>query len=79
MKKPDKIYLNKLMIRPGMLYSAQFPPDETEEVYIRKEALLKWAIERKEQVSIGLNAYDMGEENGKAEILNALIDKLNSL
>lgn len=47
--------------------------------YIRKEALLEWAREKKDQVSIGLNAYDMGEENGKAEILNALIDKINSL
>lgn len=41
--------------------------------------MLEWAKEIKEQVSIGLNAYDMGEENGKAEMLNKLIEKIQSL
>lgn len=75
MKEPDKIYM------PNELLSEEWQKhvegEDTE--YIRKEALLKWAREKKDQVSIGLNAYDMGEENGKAEILNALIDKINSL
>lgn len=47
--------------------------------YICKDALMEWAKEMKEQVGLGLNAYDMGEENGKADILSALIDKLNSM
>ena len=72
---PDKIYM------PNELLSEEWQQhvegEDTE--YIRKEALLEWAREKKDQVSIGLNAYDMGEENGKAEILNALIDKINSL
>ena len=72
---PDKIYM------PNELLSEEWQKhvegEDTE--YIRKEALLEWAREKKDQVSIGLNAYDMGEENGKVEILNALIDKLNSL
>lgn len=75
MNAPDKIYM------PNELLSEEWQKhvegEDTE--YIRKEALLKWAREKKDQVSIGLNAYDMGEENGKAEILNALIDKINSL
>ena len=45
MKKPDKIYLNKYMIRPGMLRPAQFPADEPEFEYIRKDALLEWLEE----------------------------------
>lgn len=72
---PDKIYM------PNELLSEEWQKhvegEDTE--YIRKEALLEWAREKKDQVSIGLNAYDMGEENGKAEILKALIDKINSL
>ena len=40
MKLPDKVYLNKDMIRPGMLHPAEFPPDNPEEEYIRKEAVL---------------------------------------
>lgn len=46
MKAPDKIYLNKYMIRPGMLYPAQYPPDTPEFEYIRKDALLEWAKEK---------------------------------
>ena len=34
---PDKLYLNKFMIRPGMLYPAEFPPDNPEWEYIRSE------------------------------------------
>lgn len=44
-----------------------------------REELLEWAKKMKEQVSIGLNEYDMGEENGKAEMLNKLIEKIQSL
>lgn len=40
MKLPDKVYLNKYMIRPGMLHPAEFPPDNPAEEYIRKEAVL---------------------------------------
>lgn len=38
---PKKLYINKFMIRPGMLHPAEFPPDNPEQEYIRKEALLK--------------------------------------
>lgn len=75
MNAPDEIYM------PNELLSEEWQKhvegEDTE--YIRKEALLKWARGKKDQVSIGLNAYDMGEENGKAEMLNELIDKINSL
>ena len=45
----------------------------------QKEQMLKEVRTMKEQVGIGLNAYDMGEENGKAETLNKLIEKIESL
>lgn len=44
---PDKIYLNKYMLRNGMLYPAQPPADAPEEEYIRKDALLEWIDEYK--------------------------------
>ncbi len=44
---PDKIYLNKYMLRIGMLYPAQPPVDVPEEEYIRKDALLEWIDEYK--------------------------------
>lgn len=87
MKAPDKIYLS---VGKGEDWAyamwTQKTPEEQKfseldehEEYIRKDALLEWAKEMKEQVGLGLNAYDMGEENGKADILNALIDKLNEM
>ena len=38
---PDKLYINKYMIRPGMLHPAEFPPDNPEWEYIRKDALME--------------------------------------
>lgn len=80
MEAPDKIYLHpdiggREFIRPWLPRAA----NSESVAYIRKDALLEWAEEMKEQIGLGLNAYDMGEENGKADILNALIDKLNSM
>lgn len=49
MGMPDKIYLNKYMIRKGMMYPAQPPADVPEEEYIRKDALLEW-LENKAKV-----------------------------
>ena len=51
MSLPNKLYINKFMIRPGMLYPAEFPPDNPEEEYIRKDALLEWAKEIAENAS----------------------------
>lgn len=33
------------MIRPGMLHPAEFPPDNPEWEYIRKDALIEWIQE----------------------------------
>ena len=83
MKAPDKIYLemdkeiDKIHHLWGQLPVVHSGYEHIE--YIRKDALLEWAEEMKEHVGLGLNAYDMGEENGKAEMLNALIDKLKSM
>ena len=35
------------MMRPGMLYPAQYPADTPEFEYIRKDALLEWIDENK--------------------------------
>lgn len=78
MKIPDKLFVSSDSFGFMSAYYIENHPPYGEE-YIRKDTLLEWVKEMKEQVSIGLNAYDMGEENGKAEILNKLIDKLNSL
>lgn len=66
---PDKIYLNKYMLRKGMMYPAQLPADVPEEEYIRKDALMEWA-------------KDFKAKTGWYEIevaMDDLIDKLNSM
>ena len=67
---PDKIYLNKYMIRPGMLYPAQYPADTPEFEYIRKDTLLEWAKE----TYLNENASAIRKVCHKQ-----LIDKLNSM
>ena len=49
------------------------------EVYVKK-ADLETEIEKyKEETGIGLNAYSMGFENGKAKICNRLLSIINSM
>ena len=69
---PDKIYLNKYMLRKGMLYPAQPPADVPEKEYIRKDALLEWA---KGEMMPGNSA----EGKGWNWALQTLMDKIESL
>lgn len=82
---PDKIYLNKYMLRKGMMYPAQPPVDVPEEEYIRKDALLEWA---KEQMRIHenrileaaiTNTAKIGASISgiKRDMYQVFIDKLN--
>ena len=87
MNAPDKIYLNKYMIRPGMLYPAQYPADTPEFAYIRKDALLEWAKKQLESWGECINKVRdiQGLEksfefySGAKEQTELLIDKLNSM
>lgn len=47
--------------------------------YIRKKTILEWAESRKAKASIGLSEYDAGHENGICEVLNELINHIESL
>lgn len=73
MEMPDKIYLNKYMIRKGMMYPAEPPYDVLEEEYIRKDALLEWAKEWQKELPEGLGASMVHH------VLNEVIDKIESL
>ena len=67
---PDKLYINKYMIRPGMLHPAEFPPDNPEWEYIHKDALIVWLSKCKNNPAI----TDLQKGN-----IQELIDKINSL
>ena len=75
MKAPDKIYMpNELLSEE---WQRHIEGDDTE--YIRKDLLLEWANLEKDKTSIGLSEYDAGHENARMELLNDLIDKINTL
>lgn len=76
---PDKIYLNKYMIRPGMLHPAQYPADTLEVEYIRKDALLEWAKAYKEEADAAARGKTDNPSWGERVAMRALIDKINSL
>ena len=86
MNAPDKIYLNKYMIRPGMLYPAQYPADTQEFEYIRKDVLLEWLRKEYETMSWYYEKMkhvtgcigDTGS-SGKAEAYEKVINKIKSL
>lgn len=77
---PDKIYLNKYMIRHGMLYPAQYPADTPEFEYIRKDALLEWAKENEKRLGdlLTLNNQSL-VIGGKLYAYQELIEKIESL
>ena len=74
MKVPDKVWLNKLMIRHGMLLPAQFPTDESEFEYIRKDSLLEWAKTKLSHLQEDFDVY-----TGQRLILRELIEKINAI
>lgn len=71
---PDKIYLNKYMLRKGMLYPAQPPADVPEKEYICKDALLAFLNERRKGLSSG-DSFVAGER----KMLKEIIEKIESL
>lgn len=73
MEMPDKIYLNKYMIRKGMMYPAEPPYDVLEEEYIRKDALLEW-LEGKMTIEVATEGFVGGYDTALKDVIN----KLNS-
>jgi len=70
---PDKVYLNRFMIRPGMLRPAEFPPDTPEWEYIRLDfiqSLIRKKMKELPEEWIGKDAAKWAYN----EILSALID-----
>lgn len=63
---PDKIYLNKYMLRKGMLYPAQPPADVPEKEYIRKD-IVDETVKTAED-----HAYFAGQEKLREKMLEWL-------
>lgn len=47
--------------------------------YIRKDVVMDMLLKEKEETSIGLNEWENGLENGRMEVANSLINKINAL
>ena len=79
MEMPDKIYLNKYMIRKGMMYPAEPPYDVLEEEYIRKDALLEWLEQELTLRRRWFERYEDGEDLHACNELTKIIEKINSI
>ena len=74
MNAPDKIYIpNKIDFVSAAILKTKKEPDDI--TYIRKDALLEWAEEKKEKV----NADDGDFSFGYASAMIGLIDKIESM
>ena len=70
---PDKIYLNKYMLRRGMLYPAHPPADVPEKEYIRKDVLL-------DKLNLALKLRGDGDPNSDGvQTIKAMINYIESL
>lgn len=72
MKAPDKIYIPKEEIEERMPWISQPYTDDTnwDECYIRKDALLDWAMEKRK-------LYD--QTSSIRRVFDMVINKLNSM
>lgn len=91
-KAPDKIYVPIVNLgieegeHPAPLWWNKDKKSEHSDVvgtiaYIRKDALLEWANERKKNISEKQQKYPQDNDwyDGESFILDELIDKINSL
>ena len=74
MSLPNKLYINKFMIRPGMLHPAEFPPDNPEEEYIRVGALRQWMNDYLKIIEFTANSKEhiIGSMEAYQNIINRL-------
>ena len=78
MKFPDKLYINKYMIRPGMMRPAEYPPDTPDIEYVLKDALVEWLIEQRDYWA-SLDEQLVSGAIDKYEVYQEVIDKLNTI
>ena len=83
MKRAEDLYPNSSvadMPNDEDRFTHNFIMKEKREAY--KQAIddfTEFVIKQKENVGIGLCEYDMGFENGKYEMLNAILDELKQI
>ena len=76
---PDKLYINKYMIRPGMLHPAEFPPDNPEEEYIRKDSLWKPTPEQLEAMECAIIIFEGDGYNTIPGYLKEIYNQIKKL
>ena len=76
MKAPEKIYVNVEAARDLRYHPGE---DDGKEQYIRKDALLEWAKERRKQMKIEAGGCWSMHATGEYMAMDKLIEKLESM
>ena len=75
MGAPIRIYMpNELLTED---WQRHIEGEDTE--YIRKDAVINILNEEKEKTGSGICEYDMGHENGRMEVIEAITNKIKQL
>lgn len=77
MNAPNKLYISQLIYETWQ-YQTPDPDDNTEIVYIRKDALMDWLIEQRDNAA-SLDDQFVSNAIGEYEAYQETIDKLNEM
>lgn len=81
MEGPTKVYVELDVYGCAhMVHGLPWAKDLFDNIeYVRKDVVMDMLLKEKEETSIGLNEWENGLENGRMEVANSLIDKINAL
>lgn len=79
MSLPNKLYINKFMIRSGMLHPAEFPPDIPEEEYIRVGAIRALINAQIRREKLNFAALGGGGQTMNEEALEWVLKQLDTI
>lgn len=78
MKAPDKIYLGIQELDTGYVYNLSLD-NNGEQEYIRKDALLEWLEQNRNQAQMWFDRYNDREDLSAKQVWEEVIGKLNSM
>ena len=78
METPDKVYLGIQDMGSGYVYNLSLD-DNGEQEYIRKDALMEWLEQNRNQSQMWFDRYHEKEDLSAKQVWEEVIDKLDSI
>lgn len=79
MKAPDKIYVPQHSIEAGDIQELNEPIVAGSTEYVRKEALLEWLEQNRNQAQMWFDRYNDREDLSAKQVWEEVIGKLNEM